>query len=70
MQTTTHGLKKYEGTDVPDLMTGYNISMDVIDPALGNIPTIDPENDTDFSVSMLAQCKVASNGLVYYHPTA
>lgn len=69
MQTTTHGLKKYESTDVPDLLTGYNASMDVINTALDNVPDIDPENDDDFTVSMLSHCKVASNGLVYYHPT-
>lgn len=66
MQTTTNGLKKYEGTDVPDLLTGYNASIDVIDPFLDSAFNPQPSTDPDFTVSMLTNCKVASNGAVYY----
>lgn len=31
LETSNYKLKKYQPTDVPDLLTGYNTSMDTID---------------------------------------
>lgn len=70
MITTSNGLKKYEGTDVPDLLTGYNASMDVLDTAIDGTFSPSPSTDSDFDVSMLASCKVTTQGVVYYVPPA
>lgn len=77
MQDTTNlGLKKYQTTDPVNLLTGYNASMDTLDTTIkaaqDDIDALEtgafvpnPATDSDFAVSMLADAKVTSNGIVY-----
>lgn len=78
MQDTTNlGLKKYQGTDAVNLLTGYNASMDTLDTVIkqaqDDIDSLEegafvpnPQTDANFDVTKLASAKVTSNGIVYF----
>lgn len=69
-QTTNYQLPTYEGSDTPNLITGYNQAMGIIDATMKNIAdntefNPDPLNDANFDVTKLSGAKVTSNGIVY-----
>jgi hypothetical protein len=69
--TTNYNLPTYEGTDAPNLITGYNAAMAIIDSTLKSIAdTVEfnpqPTTDANFDVSKLGAAKVTSNGIVYF----
>lgn len=61
LETTNYKLKKYQPTDSPDLLTGYNKSMDTIDAqikstnvridSLASAPTL-PDGITEFLTAL------------------
>ena len=69
-QTTNYNLPTYEGTDAPNLITGYNAAMNIIDATMKNIAdnvefNPQPLTDANFDVTKLSGAKVTTNGIVY-----
>lgn len=69
-QTTNYNLPTYEGTDAPNLITGYNAAMTIIDTTMKNIAdnvefNPQPLTDANFDVTKLSGAKVTTNGIVY-----
>lgn len=70
-QTTNYNLPTYEGTDAPNLITGYNAAMAIIDTTMKNIAdnvefNPQPLTDANFDVTKLSGAKVTTNGIVYF----
>lgn len=69
--TTNYNLPTYEGTDSPNLITGYNQAMTIIDTTMKTIAdnvefNPQPATDANFDVSKLSGAKITSNGIVYF----
>ena len=71
MQNTTYyNLPKYQATDTPNLILGYNAAMDLIDTALHTLATASgdfnpTQQDADLNVTDLSNAKVTANGIIY-----
>ena len=75
--TTNYSIPTYETTDRPNLITGYNAGMAIIDTQLKNnadaiadVKGLTPNaNDDYLDVNALADAKVDANGIVYIPQT-
>lgn len=69
--TTNYNLPLYEGSDTPNLITGYNAAITALDTQLKAVADTaefspNPLTDANFDVTKLGSAKVTSNGIVYF----